>query len=348
MIHGNFLEHIGLDELIRITLKKCGKALQGDMRSVMSNNISQEIEEILQKENSEIPSYIKEKAVNFVDGYKFKNDNDFIIYIIKIVEYNSECFLEKEMDKNSESIFRQSDFLIDHTQKYIEFYKDKTDNIISEDLSNLALQFLDLQANKEILNGKPILNKNKRNHKQFFEISSKFLKENFYYIAQKKYIFYIIENICQPLSKGFEEKLNQIISKLLKEDIIKKKIDDCFLNKFSKFEERINGKDLLSKKINRINDNNSINNDNNIKVEENNNDENNEIDLPSETEININKNNYNYMNNITNNNMYNNISNNMNNDINNNINNAINNNVNNVMNNNMNIFQGENRIWILI
>ena len=154
---------------------------------------------------------------------------------------------------------------------------------------------------------------------------------------QKYYIFYIIESVCQPLSKGFEEKLNQIISKLLKEDIIKKKIDECFLNKFSKFEERINGKDLLSKNINRINDNNSINNDNNIKVEENNNDENNEIDLPSETEININKNNYNNMNNITNNNMYNN-----------NMNNGINNDVNNVMNNNMNIFQGENRIWILI
>jgi hypothetical protein len=60
--------------------------------------------------------------------------------------------------------------LIAHTQKYIKFYKDKTDNIISKDLSNLALIFLDLQANKEISNGKPILNKNKRNHKQFFEI----------------------------------------------------------------------------------------------------------------------------------------------------------------------------------
>ena len=240
------------------------------------------------------------------------------------------------MDKNSESIFWHSDFLIDHTQKYIKFYKDKTDNIISKDLSNLALIFLDVQANKEISNGKPILNKNKRNHKQFFEISSKFLKENFYYIAQKKYIYYIIENICQPLSKGFEEKLNQIISKLLKEDIIKQKIDNCFLNKFSKFEERINGKDLL-KDINIFNPNHNINNGNDIKIEENNNDENNEIDLPSETEIKINKINYNNMNKLTNNNMYNN-----------NMNNGINNDVNNVMNNNMNIFQGENQIWILI
>ena len=87
-----FLEPFGLDELIRETLKKYGKALQGDMRSVMSNNISQEIEKILQKENSENPSYIKENAVNFVDGYKFKNDNDFLIYIIKIFGYNIEFF----------------------------------------------------------------------------------------------------------------------------------------------------------------------------------------------------------------------------------------------------------------
>ena len=92
LTNGNFLEPFGLDELIRETLKKYGKALQGDMRSVMSNNISQEIEKILQKENSENPSYIKENAVNFVDGYKFKNDNDFLIYIIKIFGYNIEFF----------------------------------------------------------------------------------------------------------------------------------------------------------------------------------------------------------------------------------------------------------------
>ena len=190
LTNGTFLEPFGLDELIRETLKKCRKALKGDMCSVMSNNISQEIEKILQKENSEIPNNIKEKAVDFiVDDYKFKKDNDFLNYIIKIFGYNIEYFLEKKMDTTSESIFKQSDFLTNHTQKYIELYKDRTDNIISNDLSNLALKFLDLQANKEILNGKPTLNKNKKNHKQFFEISLKFLKENFYYIAQKIYIF---------------------------------------------------------------------------------------------------------------------------------------------------------------
>lgn len=78
------------------------------------------------------------------------------------------------MDKNSESIFMQSDFLTNHTQKYIEFFKNKTDNIISKDLSNIALKFLDLQANKEILNGKPTLNKNKKNHKQFLKFQTNF------------------------------------------------------------------------------------------------------------------------------------------------------------------------------
>ena len=324
LTNGTILEPFGLDELIKETLKKCRKALKGDMCSVMSNNISQEIEKILQKENSEFPSYIKEKAVlDFVDNYKVKKDEDFINYIVKIFGFNIEYFLEKKMNKNSESIFKESDFIKNNTQKYIEFYQDKTNNIISQDMTNLALQFLDLQSNKEKINQKPTLNKNKKNNKQFSEMSSKFLKDNFYYVAQKNYISFIIEKICLPLSKGFEENLNQIISNLFKEDFIKQKIDDCFLNKFSKFEERINEKGLTSKNINIYNTGNNINN---IIPEETE-----EFDLPSYSKI------------ITNNNINNNITNNINNNI---TNNNINNNMYNNTNNDMDINHGENQINI--
>ena len=39
LVNNQYLEAFGLDELVNETLKKCKKAMKGEMRSVMTNNI---------------------------------------------------------------------------------------------------------------------------------------------------------------------------------------------------------------------------------------------------------------------------------------------------------------------
>ena len=47
LVNDQFLEAFGMDELIKETLEKCKKAMKGEMRSVMTNNITKNIKEIL-------------------------------------------------------------------------------------------------------------------------------------------------------------------------------------------------------------------------------------------------------------------------------------------------------------
>lgn len=60
LVNNTYLEAYGLDDLLKETLIKCKKVIQGDMRTVMSNKISENIKDILIQENSYIKKYINE------------------------------------------------------------------------------------------------------------------------------------------------------------------------------------------------------------------------------------------------------------------------------------------------
>jgi len=47
LTNGNYLNSFGLSELLKETLNKCKKALKGEMRTVMVDNISKHIKDIL-------------------------------------------------------------------------------------------------------------------------------------------------------------------------------------------------------------------------------------------------------------------------------------------------------------
>ena len=70
---GSVLKSFGLNDLISKTLIKCKEALNGEMRLVMTDQISNKIYNDLKIENSLIKNYIYEKSVlNFIKEYDYK------------------------------------------------------------------------------------------------------------------------------------------------------------------------------------------------------------------------------------------------------------------------------------
>ena len=263
LTNGSYLDAFGLDKLLTETLKKCKQALKGEMKTVMADNIGLYIQKLLIDENKKIKQYIKEKTIlEFIKDYNFKEDEDFLNYVMNIYKNNITCFLSSDMNIESIQLFQNSVFNT-MTKSFIRYYKSSVDNIIDNDLIDFGYKFLDMQANTEKECGNNIIINNKRNHKEFIDTTKKFLKENFYYLAQKHYFNYLFLN--GYLYKSFENILNSLIKNILKQNSIKQVVNKCYLNKFNQFRERIKVQEpLLIKAINEMNDDNEDNHSNNL------------------------------------------------------------------------------------
>ena len=302
LTNGTYLEAFGLDNLLTETLKKCKKALTGEMRTVMADNIGLHIQKILINENKKIKQYIKEKTIlEFIKDFNIKEDDEFINYITDIYRNNIKCFLSKEMNDESINLFKNSVFNT-MSRGFIDYYKNNVYDIIKNDLQNLGYKFLDMQAITEKECGNNITIFNRRTHKEFIDTTKKFFQDNFYYEAQKNYLNFLFVN--EYLYKSFENLLNSIIVNLLKQNNIKEIVSKCYLNKFNQFKERIKVQEpLLIKAINDITDENEENEDNqnpnNLPAPINNNDGN--INYITNNNININRYNEEINNNYENN-----------------------------------------------
>ena len=265
--NGTFLESFGLPQLLEKTLNVCKKALNGDLHSVMTNNIVEYIYNNLKLENSKINKCIKEKNIlNFIQKYNnFKNKDEFQNYIIKVYGRNINYFLNKELSFNGINVIKGS-YLISIHNNYINYYQDITSQIISKELQNLSIKGLITQAAIEKKKGMPTLNQNKRDLDDFSKYNSKFLSDNFSILAQKYYIDFILQKSCNEFSILFEHQLNQLIVQILKHPNIGAKIDHLFQQRFKEFEEKIINKNFAFNKSesNGININNNNNNNNNI------------------------------------------------------------------------------------
>lgn len=262
LTNGTYLESFGLDNLLSETIKKCQKALKGEMRTVMADNIGLHIQKILIEENKKIKQYIKKKIItDFINDYKKKEDEEFINYIMEIYKKNIIYFLNKDMSNESINLFMNSVFII-MTKGFIDYYKNNVDNIIQDDLPKIAYKCLDMQAITEKECGTNISIYNRRTHKEFIDSTKKFFQDNFYYVAQKIYFHFLFVN--EYLYKSFETLSNNIIANLLKENNIKGIVSKCYLKKFNQFKERIKVQEpLLIKAINDTNDKNEENEEEN-------------------------------------------------------------------------------------
>ena len=245
------LEPFNLDLLLKETLNKCKKALEGEMNSIMTSNISSHLKNLIRAENEKISKFVKEKiTIDFIENYELSSDKLFKNCIFdKIIGTIIANFLNKNIMSKSCSSFLKESQINEQYNQYIQFYKEEYNNIIKNDLSTLAYDFLDQQAIKEKETSKNILNHNRRTHKDFIETTKNFLDNNFSYISQ---ILYIKNLIDQNYFIGdLKEYLKSMTNNILDKNDIKKLISDCFLKKFKQFEDEVKNKtpELMNKDI---------------------------------------------------------------------------------------------------
>ena len=260
------LEPFGIDELIKETLKKCKKALNGEMFSVITESISKKIIEMLEKQNFSDKDYItRMMKLSFINNFgACANKETFLHFIIHLLGFNIKIFFEKKelkVNKNCTEIFLNSDLFINFIYLMINEYENIADNLIEPMLDIKAREFIDLQVDVQRKCQKEISFKNQRKIKDFKINIKDFLIDNYHLIAQKLIINYIFRNIFGKISNEFVNQFNFLTRKILQRDKNKELIKDCFMIKFSDFENRLNSyqsalyksKQKFKEKINTIN-----------------------------------------------------------------------------------------------
>ena len=240
LVDHNFLEPFGLDVLISETLEKCKKALKGDMFSVITKKISEEIFNTIQSQNNSDKGYIiKEMKIYTIKNFGNVRDLDnFIYFIIHLFGYIITILFETEEgqinDKNRQ-IFLDSDLINFFRNTYIQ-NNEFNDNMF---INKIVYEFIDLQVLIQKNNNKEICYENQRTINDFKNTTKAFLNDNFNYFIQKMILNFIFSYIFGSLLDEFIYQSNELSIKLLNEENIKDQIKRCFFKKYSEFEERL-------------------------------------------------------------------------------------------------------------
>ena len=258
-----YLEAFGLDELLQKTLAECKKALSGDLHAIMTKYITNHINENLKKENLKIRNYIKESNIlDFTKKYNLNEEGKFTNYTINVYGKNVNCFLNKKLSDNGKNIIAHSN-LIRHNSNFIHYYKEQKKQIISQEIETLSIKGLVIQANLEKKNRQNTLIQNKRDLTDFNKQNTQFLSENFSNLAQKYYIFSILQKSSLELSGYFENELNNLVKKILNDSEIKNSITYLFKKRFKDFDEKISRGPKFNQSEN-AQESNNFNNSNNL------------------------------------------------------------------------------------
>ena len=241
LTNGKFLQPRGLDELLEETLNKCKEALNGEMKSLLMKNITNEIISRIKKDNSTIKNNLYETTISdFISNYIHSyNDENFIQYCIDIIGKNIQYFLNKKMNKNCSDYINNSDLINSSITQYINDYKKKINDIINPELEKYAIEFLNEQVKIQKKENSQILLNNKRRIEGFINTTKTFLFNNFNYISQIIYIESFIIKQLENVTKIFEDDLNQLTKKIIFNEDIQELIDECFLMKYTEFSEKV-------------------------------------------------------------------------------------------------------------
>ena len=249
--HGKYVEAFGLKELIRETLHKCKRVLKGENENEISSEMGYIINKLMGeyilgkivKKNKMKTDYSYKNIVSqFISNYNnVKSEDDFLYFIIYLFGICINNFLNtKNMKEKTFNTLKSLNIIQKNSFEFIQFYNKYINELIDPVLKTFAVDFLDYQVEIQKQKNKEIKLQNKKTIKEFSEIITNFLNDNFNYLAQVYYIFNIIPSYCPNLSKSFEKHLNELTKKLINNSRVKERINECFINKFRNFQRRVN------------------------------------------------------------------------------------------------------------
>jgi len=231
LVTNQFMEPFGLSDLMTQSLEKTKKALKGEMRSVMTNNISTTISASLKKENSYINTYSFENVIlKFCQEYNnLLSDDNCLEYIISLLSIYIENLFGKCDYSDISKIFRREDLIRNTALRYLDKIKTYLDKILNPILSGCSVDFINYQVKIQKKTNRPIEIQKQRTIEEFNETSKKFLSDYYLYIAQINLIIHFITLICPKFSNCLGKTLEKTINEITKNSNIQKSVSDCFL-----------------------------------------------------------------------------------------------------------------------
>ena len=239
------ISDFGRENLLKLTLEKCSKAIHGKMIQRMFKEISGYIIKIIiEKINNNKLEMLKKIINDFINYYnKYFGVADFENYLLNILKCDLFYLFDIYHDENKMiklaqtfDILEKANLFTSLVNNYEKFYKKQLEKSIEVVIKEYAKNFLDNQAKIEIENGNVKI-ENKRALKDMENYIGLFFKKNFYFLFQKIITKnFIIHNndIYDDLQKFFEE----IIKKLMSNDkAVKYQLYNCFLMKLKHFAE---------------------------------------------------------------------------------------------------------------
>lgn len=179
----------------------------------------------------------------FINSYVFcLSENDFELYIYNLIEKIILAFSFKEEINHKTKILIQNNEnnIKQKIKSYMKFYSEVAENYIYMIIVNKSFEYLDLQVIVEKEKNLSIKINNKRNREDFINLISSYLKDNFYYVAQKYLIFLVIKDLLEALAEKFEKNIFLKMKKYLLGNEVKKYYKMIYLKVIADFEERIN------------------------------------------------------------------------------------------------------------
>ena len=125
-------------------------------------------------------------------------------------------------------------------QLYIKFYSQITQKFIDKIIITKSCEYLQKQDDIEKKEKALINIKFKRNRENFKDLISLFIKDNFYYIAQKYFIYIFIKDLLESLSERIGTTIIEKTKNYLSGKEIFKKFKKIYLEMIEYFEEEIN------------------------------------------------------------------------------------------------------------
>ena len=191
---------------------------------------------------SDIKLNIINKLVNnFISNFR-KKEMDIKKYIFNLIEEIIMAFSFKaEVDQKSKRLIQNSKNNInDIIDSHINFYRKKTKKCINKILSDYSFKYLEWQVEIEREKNVSIKTKNKRNRKDFKNLISTFLEDNFDYFAQKYLVYRFIKDLFKDLIENITEIIYKKIEDYLNGDEANKYFKMIYMKVIEDFEKEIN------------------------------------------------------------------------------------------------------------
>ena len=170
----------------------------------------------------------------------FKIKKKFEKYIFNLIEKLIMAFSHKQEVSQYTKVLIHGTQIINCIKSYNSFHYQLVQKYLNKILEKKSLKYLDIQVKIEKDRNISILPENKRNREDFKKLISQFIKDNFFYVAQKYFIYRLIKDSLETLSEKLGQKISQKMVIFLSSYEAVDGYKKIYLKVFDDFEKSLN------------------------------------------------------------------------------------------------------------